>query len=104
VPPQPVACGRYDAAFALDDPDAIVGAALSCPACLGATTRVSVGMIDDHPDAQARCRSCGSTWSLELAPQQLLRLSLDPPPSADVRWSALLPPALLPLDPDDLDA
>jgi hypothetical protein len=41
---------------------------------------------------------------LELAPQQLLRLSLDPPPSADVRWSALLPPALLPLDLDDLDA
>jgi hypothetical protein len=99
----PVACGRYDAAFALDDPDAVVGAALSCPACLGAATRVSIEMVDDAPAARGSCRACAATWSLELAPQQLLRLSLDPPPAADVRWSALLPPALLPLDIDDLD-
>lgn len=104
VPSQPVACGRYDAAFALDDPDEIVSAALSCPVCLGGMTRVSVEMVEDHPDAHGTCPACDATWSLDLAPQQLLRLSLDPPPSAEVCWSALLPPALLPLDLDDLDA
>jgi hypothetical protein len=99
-----VACGRYAAAFSLDDPDALVGAALSCPACLDGTTRLTVGMLDGQLDARCTCVACASTWSLSLAPQQALRLSLDPPLSADVHFSALLPPALLPLDVDDLDA
>jgi hypothetical protein len=99
-----VVCGRYDAAFTLDDPDALVGAALSCPACLDATTRLAVGMRRNKLDARCTCLACGSTWSLSLAPQQALRLSLDPPRSADVHFSAQLPPALMPLDLDDLDA
>jgi hypothetical protein len=99
-----VACGRYAAAFTLDDPDAIVGAALSCPACLDGGTRLTVGMAGDRLDARCSCLSCGSTWSLTLAPQQALRLSLDPPRTADVHFSAQLPPALLPLDLEDLDA
>jgi hypothetical protein len=99
-----VACGRYDAAFTLDDPDALVGAALSCPACLDATTRLTVGMAGEHLDARCTCVACGSTWSLTLAPQQALRLSLDPPHAAAVSFSAQLPSARLPFDGDDLDA
>jgi hypothetical protein len=101
----PVSCGRYDAVFAFDDPDALVGAGLSCPACLDDATRLSVGVCaDGELDARCDCSSCGSTWSLTLAPQQLLRLSLDPPPCADVRWSPALPPSLLPPEIDDEDA
>jgi hypothetical protein len=103
--PNPVSCGRYDAVFAIDDPDALVGAGLSCPACLGEATRLSVDVVDGELDACCRCLTCASTWSLTLRPQQLLRLSLDPPLTADVRWSRQLPPALLPLEiDDDLDA
>ena len=99
----PVSCGRYDATFALDDPDVLVTAGLSCPACLDEATRLSVGLCPDGDlDARCGCTACGSTWSLTLAPQQLLRLSLDPPTCADVRWSRELPPSLLPpLELDD---
>src|SRR3954464_2178742 len=89
----PVSCGRYDAVFALDDPDALVGAGLSCPACLEAATRLSVGVARAGLDARCDRPACGSVWSLTLPPQQLLRLSLDPPSSADVRWGDRLPPA-----------
>jgi hypothetical protein len=99
--PDPVSCGRYGAVFALDDPDALVGAGLSCPACLDEATRLSVAAIDGELDARCDCLTGGSTWSLALRPQQLLRLSLDPPLSADVRWSRQLPPALLPMELDD---
>ncbi|HEY4095308.1 MAG TPA: hypothetical protein VGM33_07360 [Baekduia sp.] len=99
-----IACGRYDAAFTLDDPDALVGAALSCPACLDGATRLTVGMAGDRLDARCTCLACDSTWSLALGPQQALRLSLDPPRSADISFSTQLPSALLPLDGDDLDA
>lgn len=98
---QPVACGRYDAIFALDDPDALVGAGLSCPACLEETTRLSVEVIRGELDARCACMSCASTWSLSLGPQQLLRLSLDPPAAADVRWSRRLPSSLRPLTIED---
>lgn len=85
---------RYSAVFALDDPDALVGAGLSCPSCLIGVTRVSIGA-----DLVGRCRcgACGGSWSLALEPQQLLRLSLDPPAAADVRFSraSLLPPGEL---------
>jgi hypothetical protein len=81
-----LACGRYDAGFALDDPDALVGAALSCPACLSGDSRVVVGTAS----ARCTCGLCGSTWSLRLAPQQLLRLGLDPPRAGQVDWSASL--------------
>jgi hypothetical protein len=97
-----VSCGHYDAVFSLDDPDALVGAGLSCPACLDEATRLSVGVgRDGELHAGCDCLTCGSTWSLDLAPQQLLRLSLDPPTSADVRWSRRLPAALLPPAPED---
>jgi hypothetical protein len=91
----------YDAVFALDDPDALVGAGLSCPACLSEFTRLSVDVADGVLDARATCLDCDARWSLALAPQQLLRLSLDPPSRADVRWSRRLPASLLPLDLDD---
>lgn len=97
----PVSCGRYDAVFALDDPDALVGAGLSCPACLEEAVRLSVDVAEGDLDARCVCATCASTWSLDLRPQQLLRLSLDPPLSADVRWSRHLPPALLPLEIED---
>jgi hypothetical protein len=87
-----IACGRYDAAFAIDDPDPVVDAALSCPACLSGESRVVVGMTGPELDARARCGECGSTWSLTLAPQQLLRLGLDPPRSSRVEWRGSLPP------------
>jgi hypothetical protein len=96
-----IACGRYDAGFALDDPEALVGAALACPACLDGATTVIVGLVGGEVDGRCACQACGSTWSLVLAPQQLLRLSLDPPRHADVRWSDQLPPALLPIDLED---
>jgi|SRR5690349_13600575 hypothetical protein len=100
--PSPVSCGRYDAVFALDDPDALVGAGLSCPACLEEEVQLSVDVAGDGElDAGCVCATCGSTWSLDLRPQQLLRLSLDPPLSADVRWSRHVPPTLLPLEIDD---
>jgi hypothetical protein len=100
-----LACGRYDAVFSLDDPDALVGAGLSCPACLGEPVRLSVEVVAGELDARCACLTCGSTWSLALRPQQLLRLSLDPPAAADVRWSRALPASLLPLEiEDELDA
>jgi hypothetical protein len=100
-----LACGRYHAVFSLDDPDALVGAGLSCPACLEEATRLSVEVVGGELDARCSCLTCESTWSLELKPQQLLRLSLDPPPAADVRWSRALPASLLPLEiEDDFDA
>lgn len=82
---------RYSAVFGLDDPDALVDAGLACPACLSDATRVTVGA---DLSGAGRCADCGARWSLELDPQQLLRLSLDPPRSADVRISraSLLPP------------
>jgi hypothetical protein len=86
---------RYSAVFALDDPDALVGAGLACPACLGESTRLAIGA---DLDGRCRCEDCGTRWSLTLAPQQLLRLSLDPPTAADVRFSRALPPSLLPPD------
>jgi hypothetical protein len=94
----------YDAVFALDDPDALVGAGLSCPACLSESTSLFVDVVDGDLDARGACGACGSTWALALAPQQLLRLSLDPPPHADVRWSRRLPPSLIPQVADDWDA
>lgn len=75
---------RYSAVFALDDPDALVGAGLSCPACLGEATRVSIG---SDLVGRGRCGECDTSWSLALEPQQLLRLSLDPPLVSDVRFS-----------------
>lgn len=86
---------RYTAVFSLDDPEALVGAGLACPSCLSDATRVAIGA-----DLAGRCRcgDCGTRWSLALEPQQLLRLSLDPPPDADVRFSRALPPSLLPPD------
>jgi len=85
---------RYSAVFALDDPDALVGAGLSCPSCLSDATRLSVGA---DLVGRCRCNTCGGAWSLDLEPQQLLRLSLDPPAAADVRFSraSLLPPGEL---------
>ncbi len=84
---------RYSAVFALDDPDVLVGAGLACPACLSAAARLAIGA---DLTARCRCADCGASWSLTLAPQQLLRLSLDPPPAADVRFSRAVPPSLLP--------
>ncbi|HEY6761426.1 MAG TPA: hypothetical protein VI318_18140 [Baekduia sp.] len=94
----------YDAVFNLDDPVALVDAGLSCPSCLHASTRLFVDVVDGALDARCDCPSCGATWSLALAPRQLLRLSLDPPPSADVRWSRRLPSSAVPLRIDDEDA
>ena len=94
----------YEAVFGLDDPDALVGAGLSCPACLAESTRLFVDVADGVLDASCTCPDCGATWALALAPQQLLRLSLDPPSRADVRWSRRLPSSLLPLAVDDEDA
>jgi hypothetical protein len=93
---RPIDYGRYDAVFTLDDPAALVGAGLSCPACLGAATRLLVHVVDNQLAVGCSCTACASTWSLSLNPQQLLRLSLDPPTSAEVRWSRQLPASLLP--------
>jgi hypothetical protein len=86
-----VACGRYQASFALDDPDAVVDAALSCPACLSGDSRLVVRMAGPHLDAQGTCALCGSTWSLELGPHQLMRLGFDPPRFSRVVWTGNLP-------------
>src|SRR3954454_19731738 len=97
----PVSCGRYDAVFALDDPDALVGAGLSCPACLGEATRLSVGGLDGELDSRRACAACGRNWSVALRPQQRLRLSLAPPSTAAVPRRGSLPPALSPREPED---
>jgi hypothetical protein len=86
---------RYSAVFALDDPDALVGAGLACPSCLGDVVSLAIGT---DLDGRGRCTDCGATWSLTLSPQQLLRLNLDPPSGATVRFSRALPPSLLPPD------
>jgi hypothetical protein len=86
---------RYSAVFALDDPDALVGAGLACPSCLGDAVSLAIGA---DLDGRGRCADCGATWTLALSPQQLLRLNLDPPSGAMVRFSRALPPSLLPPD------
>ena len=98
-----VACGRYAAAFALDDPDVLVDAALSCPLCLGGDARIEIGLDHGEVAGTCACDDCDATWSLALEPQQLLRLALDPPRGTDVRFSEHLPPPLLPPDLDDFD-
>lgn len=86
---------RYSAVFALDDPEVLVAAGLACPSCLSEAARVTVGA---DLTGRCRCADCGERWSLSLQPQQLLRLSLDPPAAALVRFSRALPPSLLPPD------
>jgi hypothetical protein len=98
-----VACGWYAAAFALDDPDALVAAALSCPLCLGGDSRIDVGLHGGEVAATCACNDCGATWSLALAPQQVLRLALDPPRGTNVHFSEHLPSPMLPLDRSDDD-
>jgi hypothetical protein len=95
-----VACGRYAATFTLDDPDALVDAALSCPLCLGADSTADVDLTGDEVTGRCSCAACGATWSLSLEPQQLLRLVLDPPRDTPVRFGRRLPP-LLASDLDD---
>jgi hypothetical protein len=95
-----VACGRYAAAFALDDPDVLVDAALCCPLCLGGDGAIEIGLIDGEFAGTCACGDCDATWSLALEPQQLLRLALDPPRGAVVRFSEHLPPPLLPPAPE----
>jgi hypothetical protein len=90
-----VACGRYAAAFSLDDPDVLVGAALCCPMCLGGASRTEIGTVDGEVVGACACGDCGATWSLALEPQQLLRLALDPPRGADVRFSRRFPPSII---------
>ena len=100
-----VACGRYAAVFALDDPDMLVDAALSCPLCLGDDSSIEIGLQGDEVAGTCACAACDATWSLALEPQQLLRLALDPPRGTRVRFSEHLPPSLLPPDPyEDFDA
>ncbi|QEC47993.1 hypothetical protein FSW04_10715 [Baekduia soli] len=94
-----VACGRYAAAFALDDPDVLVDAALCCPLCLGADTRIDVRHTNLTPNGRGTCPACDATWSVTLDPQQLLRLALDPPAATRVTFSGRLP--LLPPHPED---
>jgi hypothetical protein len=96
-----VGCGRYAAAFALDDPDVLVDAALSCPICLGGESSIEVGLSGDEVNGTCACGACAATWSLALEPQQLLRLALDPPRGSIVRFSERLPPPLLPPGPDE---
>ena len=96
-----VACGRYAATFALDDPDALVDAGLSCPVCLGRDSRIDIGLHGGEVSGTCSCAGCEATWSLALGPQQLLRLALDPPHATDIHFSEHLPPSLLPLDLDD---
>ena len=89
-----VACGRYAAAFALDDPDALVDAALSCPLCLRADSTIEVELTGEEVAGRCACAACGATWSLTLQPRQLLRLALDPPPDTPVRFARRFPPLL----------
>jgi hypothetical protein len=96
-----VACGQYSAVFALDDPDVLVDAALSCPLCLGAGSSIEITLAGDAVTGRCACAACDARWSLTLAPQQLLRLALDPPRDAAVRFSERLSTQFLPPDDDE---
>jgi hypothetical protein len=76
------------ARFGPDDPDALVAAAFMCPLCLHTADEVTLWDGDDLPDARCLCEPCGTLWSVGLDAEQLLRLTLDPPPDLWLRWDA----------------
>ena len=67
------------ASYRADDPAELVAASLACPWCL-ASDVAFVLCADEEFDASAdcRCRACDQSWSLFLAPEQVLRLALAP--------------------------
>ncbi|MDQ6822011.1 MAG: hypothetical protein ACR2L9_13640 [Solirubrobacteraceae bacterium] len=68
------------ARFRTDDPDSLVIASLACPICLRSQQVDWEASLDGHdPSVQCECPGCGECWSVYLAPQQALRLSLISP-------------------------
>ena len=69
------------ASFRADDPDELVEASLCCPLCLH---RCRIVSLDGDPfDAHARCccTACRHDRTVELLPEQFLRLSLSAAPA-----------------------
>jgi hypothetical protein len=65
------------ARFRADDPDSLVIASLACPICLRSEQVRWEAVLDGYdPAVQCHCPDCGERWSVYLAPQQALRLSL----------------------------
>jgi hypothetical protein len=65
------------ARFRTDDPDLLVLASLACPLCLRSEQVRWQAALDGYdPSVQCLCPDCGERWSVYLAPQQALRLSL----------------------------
>jgi hypothetical protein len=74
------------ARFEIEDPEDLVAASFMCPLCLHAPCRVLLEDGDVLPAAACSCASCGYEWSVGLEAHQLLRLSLDPPPTVWLTW------------------
>lgn len=64
------------ATFRTDDVDALVEASLSCPLCLHAAAVVALEGDSEDGHARCCCTVCGHERTVELLPEQLLRLSL----------------------------
>ncbi|MBI5104655.1 MAG: hypothetical protein HZB46_06660 [Solirubrobacterales bacterium] len=76
------------ARFRSDDDEALVSGAFACPWCLHDDCSVLVDEGDVLPVGSCLCAVCDARWTVHLDAGQLLRLSLDPPPSVWLRWSA----------------
>ena len=74
------------ARFRTDDPDSLVIASLACPICLRSDPVRWEAVLSGHdPCVQCECPACHERWSVYLAPQQALRLSLVAPQERSVR-------------------
>ena len=74
------------ARFQADDPDSLVIASLACPICLRSDQVRWEAALDGHDACvQCECPGCAERWSVYLAPQQALRMSLMAPRERSAR-------------------
>jgi hypothetical protein len=72
-----------------DDPE-LVGAAFSCPYCLGEPTELELrgSAADGTGEAACRCEPCDAAWTVGLDGVQLMRMVLAPPRRLEIAHHA----------------
>jgi hypothetical protein len=72
------------ARFLPQDPQELIAASLACAWCLHRAAHVRVERDESTGVAVCTCGACGRTTRVALAPQQLMRLLLAPPPATRI--------------------
>jgi hypothetical protein len=76
------------ARFTMDDPPDVVEAAVCCSTCLARAEEIVIEGDDLDARAVSVCRACGTRTEVALAPDQLCRLAVAPPPALRVTTAA----------------